>query len=95
MTPAQIGVILEVRLSDESDNVKKLKCRFCEGEFRNIFDLRFHAADAHHVIYVKFVQPYLEETNTKLHSVESIAQDCMKGFREPTYRRTDESVDRF
>jgi len=81
----------------ESDStiVKKLKCRFCAVEFERIFDLRFHCVDAHHTIYVRFIQPHLDETIKKLQSVEVPAIDCMKGFREPTYKRVDESVDRF
>jgi hypothetical protein len=75
--------------------VKKLKCRFCPSEFERIFDLRFHAVDAHHEIYVRFIQPHLDMTTKKLQNVEPIAQECMKGFREPTYKRVDESVDRF
>jgi hypothetical protein len=75
--------------------VKKLKCRFCPNEFEHIFDLRFHCVDAHHVIYVRFVEPYLDETDQKLHWLETVAQDCIKGFREPTYKRVDKSVDRF
>ena len=75
--------------------MKKLKCRFCPSEFERILDLKFHAGDVHHEIYVKYIQPYLDDATKKLQSVEVIAQDCMKGFREPTYKRVDESVDRF
>lgn len=97
MTPERIGVILEIRRSDESEPnfVKKLKCRFCDGEFERIYDLRFHAIDAHHGIYVRFVEPHLARTIKKLYGLETIAQEGMKGFRESTYKQADESVDRF
>jgi uncharacterized C2H2 Zn-finger protein len=93
LTPARIGVILEVQ--QRENFVKKLKCRFCEVVFERMFDLRLHVVDAHHVIYVRFVEPHLYETAQKLYGLETIAQDCMKGFREPTYRRVDQSIDRF
>jgi hypothetical protein len=93
LTAARIGVILEVQ--QRENFVKKLKCRFCPAEFERIFDLRLHVVDAHHVIYVRFVEPHLHNTTQKLYGLETIAQDCMKGFREPTYRRVDQSIDRF
>lgn len=75
--------------------MKKLKCKFCIDEFDRDIGLRFHVAEAHHRTYATKIMPYLENTEQKLYQLIIVAQDCMYGRREPTYKRIDESVDRF